>query len=162
MNWLDIIILILLIVPTFVGLKAGLIKALLTIVGGVVGLILAGQFYKGFAGALGFISNEGAAKVVAFAIIFVGIMIIAAILAAVLKKLVSMVLLGWVNKLGGAIFGFLVGAIFCGALIAMWVKFLGIGDTISDSALAGFLLNSFPLALALLPSEFDSVKSFFQ
>jgi membrane protein required for colicin V production len=162
MNWLDIVILILLIIPTFVGLKAGLIKALLTIVGGVVGLILAGQFYEGFAGVLGFISNEGAAKVVAFAIIFVGIMIIAAILAAVLKKLVSMVMLGWVNKLGGAIFGFLIGAIFCGALLSMWVNFLGIGDTISDSALAGFLLNSFPLALALLPSEFDSVKSFFK
>ncbi len=162
MNWLDIIILILLIVPTFVGLKAGLIKALLTIIGGVVGLILAGQLYESFAGVLGFISNEGAAKVAAFAIIFVGVMIIAAVLAAVLKTLVSMVLLGWVNKLGGAIFGLLLGAIFCGALLTMWVNFLGIGDTVSNSALARFLLDSFPLVLGFLPSEFDSVRDFFQ
>ena len=162
MNWLDIVILILLIVPTFVGLRAGLIKAALTIVGGIVGLILAGRLYESFAGVLTFISNEGAAKVVAFAIIFIGVMLIAAILAAALKKLVSLVMLGWLNKLGGAILGFLLGGLFCGAILTMWVNFLGIGDTIANSVLAKFLLDNFPLALALLPSEFDSVRSFFE
>lgn len=162
MNWLDIVILIFLIVPAFIGFRAGLIKSLLTIIGGIVGLILAGRLYESFAGVLTFISNEGAAKVVAFAIIFIGVMIIAAILAAVLKKLVSLVMLGWLNKLGGAILGLLLGGLFWGAILSMWVGFMGIGDTVSNSALAKFLLDSFPLALALLPSEFDSVRSFFE
>jgi membrane protein required for colicin V production len=162
MNWLDIVILIFLIVPAFIGFRAGLIKALLTIIGGIVGLILAGRLYESFAGVLTFISNEGIAKVVAFAIIFIGVMIIAAILAAVLKKLVSLIMLNWVNKLGGAVLGLLLGGLFWGAILTMWVNFLGIGSTISNSALAKFLLDSFPMALALLPSEFDSVRSFFE
>jgi membrane protein required for colicin V production len=162
MNWLDIIILILIVVPTVIGLKIGIIKALFTIAGGVVGLILAGRLYESFAGVLTFISSEGIAKVVAFAIIFIGIMVIAAVLATVLKKLVSAVLLGWVNKLGGAVFGFLLGGIFCGAILTMWVNFLGMGSAIADSSLSRFLLDSFPLVLALLPSEFDSGRSFFQ
>ena len=53
-------------------------------------------------------------------------------------------------------------AIFSGALLAMWVKWLGVSDPITESFLAEFLLGQFPLVLALLPGEFDSIRSFFQ
>ena len=79
-----------------------------------------------------------------------------------LKWAVSAVLLGWVNRLGGAVFGFILGAFFCGALLTIWAKYLGIAGPIGDSAFAKLLLDVFPIALALLPSEFDSVRSFFQ
>ena len=90
------------------------------------------------------------------------ILIIAAILASVLKKVISAVLLGWVNQLGGAVFGLVLGATFCGALLATWVKFLGIQEPVTESALAILLLDYFPVVLILLPSEFDSVRTFFQ
>ena len=86
----------------------------------------------------------------------------AAFAAAFLKKVAETILLGWVNRLGGAVLGLILGAIFCGALLAMWVKFQGIGDTILDSALASFLLDKFPIVMGLLPSEFDSVRDFFR
>jgi len=70
-------------------------------------------------------------------------------------------MMGWVNRLGGAIFGFLLGAIFCGALLAIWANFLGTG-AITSSGLATLLLDRFPMVLALLPEEFDAVRSFFQ
>ena len=41
-------------------------------------------------------------------------------------------------------------------------KYVGISGPVDDSALAALLLDSFPVVLALLPSEFDSVRSFFQ
>jgi membrane protein required for colicin V production len=162
MNWLDIIILILIVVPTLIGLKIGIIKTLFTVAGIIVGVVLAGRFSESFGGALTFISDPGWARVAAFAIILIGVMVIASVLAAVLKNVVSAVLLGWVNRLGGAILGFILGFFFCGALLSMWVKFLGIGDTVSDSVLANFLLDGFPVILGLLPSEFDSVREFFQ
>jgi membrane protein required for colicin V production len=77
------------------------------------------------------------------------------------KWALSAVLLGWVNRLGGAVLGFILGAFFCGAVLTMWVKYIGIGDTVSGSALARFLLDGFPLALGLFPAEFDSVRDFF-
>jgi len=162
MNWLDIVILVLIVVPTVMGLKTGIIKILFTVVGMIVGVVLAGRFSESLGGALTFISDPGWAKIAAFAIILIVVMIIASVLATVLKNVTSLVLLGWVNRLGGAVLGFILGAIFCGALLTMWVNFLGIGDTMSDSALARFLLDSFPFVLALLPGEFDSVQSFFQ
>ncbi len=162
MNWLDIVILILLVVSILTGLKIGLIKAVLSLVGVVVGVVLAGQYSVALAGHLTFISQPSLAKIAAFAIILIVVMIIAAVLASIIKWAVSAVMLGWVNRLGGAVFGLVLGAIFCGALLAMWVKFLGIAETVEESALAGLLLDGFPMVLTLLPGEFDSVRSFFQ
>jgi len=162
MNWLDIVILIIIIIPTLIGLKVGIIKALLSIAGVIVGVILAGRYYVVLAEHLTFISQPSLAKIAAFAIILIVVMIIAAVLASVIKWVVSAVMLGWVNRLGGAVFGFVLGMIFCGALLAIWVKFVGISGPIHESILAALLLDGFPMVLALLPGEFDSVRSFFQ
>ncbi len=162
MSWLDIIILIILIISALVGLKVGIIKAVLSIIGVVVGVVLAGRFYGAFAEHLTFIPHAGLAKIVAFAIILVVVMIAAAIAAALIKWAISAVLMGWVNRLGGAVFGVLLGAIFCGALLTIWVKFVGIADPVQGSALAALLVDNFPMVLALLPDDFNSVRSFFQ
>jgi membrane protein required for colicin V production len=63
---------------------------------------------------------------------------------------------------GGGILGFVLGAIFCGALATMWVKFQGGSDTVTGSAMARFLIDRFPVVLGLLPSDFKSVKDFFR
>lgn len=162
MNWLDIVILILIVIPTLIGLKIGIIKTLFTVAGIIVGVVLAGRFSESLGGSLTFISDPGWANIAAFAIILIGVMLIASVLAAVLKNVLSAVLLGWVNRLGGAVLGFIMGFFFCGVLLSMWVKFLGIGSTVSESALANLLLDGFPVILALLPAEFDSVRDFFQ
>ena len=92
MNWLDIVVLLVIIVGTFVGLKIGLIKAAFSVAGIIVGVILAGRFYSPLAGFLSFIPQDGVAQIVAFAIILIGVMIIAAVLAAVLKWTASAIL----------------------------------------------------------------------
>jgi membrane protein required for colicin V production len=144
------------------GLRVGIIKVVLTLAGLILGVILAGRYYGALAGVLDFIPQESLAKIAAFAIILIGVSLAAGIAASVLKWLTSIVMLGWVNRLGGAIFGLILGAIFCGALLAMWVSFLGAADTITASGLATFLLDSFPMVLALLPEEFDAIRGFFE
>jgi len=161
MSWLDIVILALIVIPTLIGLKVGIIKALLSVVGVVVGVILAGHYYVAFAEHLTFISQPSLAKIAAFAIILIGVMIVAAIVASLIKWAVSAVMLGWVNRLGGAILGFVLGAVFCGALLTMWGNFLGPSEAMNNSFMAQLLLDTFPIVLALLPGEFDSVRSFF-
>ena len=221
MNWLDIVILLALAVPTFIGLKQGIIKAAMSLAGVIVGAILASNFSEELGGALGFIDNPDIASIVAYVIILVAVMVIASVLAKVLKFTVKAVMLGWVDRLGGAVFGFLIGALFMGALLAAIVNFSDavegvVGDAIDDaipdavqeavadvvdaaedaiadavddiapgageevaatvvssdddrgpqfirdSVLAGILLDKFPLVLALLPSEFDAVRDFFE
>jgi membrane protein required for colicin V production len=162
MNWLDIVVIVAVTVPTVIGLRIGMIKAALSLAGLVVGVILAGRYYLPLSQKLSFISPASVAEIAAFIIILIGIMIIAAVLARLLKWTASVIMLGWVNHLGGAVFGFVLGAILCGALLAIWVKFLGVTEAITDSNLASILVDFFPLVLALLPDEFDAIRPFFQ
>lgn len=161
MNWLDIILIVILAMAVFGGLKNGLIKGVLGLAGIIVGVVLAGIYYVALAENLTFIAHEGAAKLTAFAIIFIVVLIIAAVIGIILSKIASAIMLGWLNRLLGGVLGLVIGVVFCGSLLATWARFLGTGGIVEDSALAGFLLNSFPLVLALLPSEFDSVSQFF-
>jgi membrane protein required for colicin V production len=162
MNWLDIVVAIVMLIALFLGLKAGLIKAVISLAGLILGIFLAGRFYQGLADKLTFISSEKAAGIAAYVIILVLVMIAAAIIAWLLSKLISAILLGWINRLGGAIFGLIVAGVFIGAILAIWAKYGGGGETISNSWLSSFLLDKFPLVLALLPGEFDSIRSFFK
>ena len=81
MHWLDTIIIVALAITTFSGLRLGIIKAVLSLVGLIVGVILAGRFYIPFAGALSFIPQESLAKIAAFIIILVGTLVAASVFA---------------------------------------------------------------------------------
>jgi len=162
MNWLDIVLIVAIGIAAFIGLRKGIIKAALTLAGLIVGIVLAGRYYIPFSERLTLISSPTWAKVAAFAIIFIGIMVLATLLARLLERAASAMMLGWVNRLVGGILGFVVGAMFCGALLAIWVKYVGMTGTIAQSKIAPILLDRFPKVLALLPKEFDTIRSFFQ
>lgn len=161
MNWLDIVLIVVIVISAFIGLRMGLIKAVLSLVGTIVGVILAGRYYIPLSERLSFIPQESLAKIVAFVIIMFAIMAIFSIIASLLKWAASLIMLGWVNHLGGAAFGLVLGIIFCSALLTIWVRFLGTEAVISESRLAAVMLQYFPLVLALLPDEFNAVRSFF-
>lgn len=162
MNWLDIAIIVILGISALSGLKVGIIRAALSFVGLAAGVILAGRFYTDLAPKLAFIQQENIARIAAFAIILIGVMIVAGIIASVLKWTVSAIMLGWVDHLVGALFGLVMGILFTGAILAVWVNVLGASGPIADSGLAKFLLDRFPLVLALLPDEFSKIRPFFQ
>ena len=161
MNWLDIVIVIIIGICAFIGLRKGLIKAVLSLVGLIVGIVLAGRYYHPFSEYLTFITNETLARIAAFLIILIGVMVVATLIARLLKWATSAIMLGWVDRVGGIGFGIFLGAMFCGAGIAIWARIAGIEGAISESVLARLLLDRFPMVLALLPDEFDVIRSFF-
>ena len=162
MNWLDIVLLIMLVIPAFIGLRQGLIKAVLSLVGLIIGVVLAGYLYKPVSNIFGFIDNENVAYTLAFILILALVMLAAFLLARLLKAIISTVMLGWVDNVGGAVLGFLSGFIFLSAILAIWVKFFG-SELVADSFLGRVMLDYFPLILGLLPGEFgDDIRSFFQ
>lgn len=162
MNTLDIIIAIVLVIQVITGLMQGLIKALLGLIGLIVGIFLAGRFYENLASSLfSFISNPDTANIVAFIAILLVVWAVFSIIATILTKMASAIFLGLVNRIGGAVFGLLMGALFVSAALAVWAKFFG-SDALADSVLATFLLDKFPIVLALLPPQFDSIKDFFE
>ena len=162
MNWIDIVLVIAIAISALIGMKKGVIGIALTLAGLVLGVFLAGRYYILLSQYLSFISHAGLVKVAAFAIIFIGVMVIAGVLARLLGKIASAIMMGWANRIGGGVLGGILGAIFCGAFLAMWVKFLGMTQVIAESRIAPILLNQFPRVLALLPGAFDAIRFFFQ
>jgi len=161
MNWLDIVIIVVLALSVLSGLVRGFIRTVLGLAGLILGIYLAGRYYLAFGNWLP-IANTSTANIVAFAIILVAVIVLAAIIAFFLRRLVSMIMLGWADKLLGAVCGLILGCLMCGAVLALLSHFLNIEGTISGSWLASFLLDRFPIVLGLLPGEFDGVRQLFQ
>ena len=163
MNWLDIVLIIGLAISVIMGIQSGLIKVAFMLVGGIIGVVLAGRFSDGLADKLSFIPGDGVPGIVSFILIVAATIVVAMIIGTIVKKVVHILpLVGWVDKLGGGIIGLLSGAIIIGALLAMWMKYGPAGgDVILDSALANFLLDKFGIVLGLLPSEYQIIHDFF-
>jgi membrane protein required for colicin V production len=162
MNWLDIGILVFLVISAIGGFATGLIKTVFSLAGLIVGIALAGRMYEWLSGYLGFIPGDSGPRIAAFIIIFLAVMIIASVLGAILTKVISFIMLGWINRLAGAVLGVFLGATFIAAILAVILNFANPGDVITDSKLASLFLDKLPFVLGLLPSDFDSVRQFFQ
>lgn len=164
MNWLDIVIIIFLAITTITGLSKGLIKTIIPLVGVIVAVVLAGRLYGSVGDWLStWLHSTSQANIVGFAIIFVAVIIVSLIIASLLNKFLSLLLLGWIDKLGGAILGLLIGGFVIGAILTIITRynFPGMQGTIHNSSLASFFVAHFNMALPLLPKEFDSVRQFF-
>jgi membrane protein required for colicin V production len=162
MNWLDIVLFIVLAVCAFLGFRRGLIQAVLILAGLVLGVFLGGRFYSPFADLLSFIPSVTAARVVAFIIIFIIVIAAAVVAAFLLRKTIAAIKLGWADRVLGALFGLTAGAVICGASLAILAHFFNIEGTVGQSGIASLLLDRVPVLLALLPDEFDAVRSFFE
>ncbi len=163
MDWLDIVLIVVLALSTFMGLKTGLTKTVIILAGLIVGVILAGQYYVSLGGWLSsYIPQPNLAQVVAFAAILLTTLLAAFVLAIFLKKIISLTLLGWIDRLGGALFGLAVGSVVLGALLTVMVRFpfFDLESLFRESVVASALLGLLPFLLGLLPEEFDAVRSF--
>ena len=162
MNWVDAIIIVIALIGAYIGYKNGLIRAFFSIVGLIVGVVVAGQWSDSLADKF---SPGGAlwASVLSFALIVIIILIIANIVGLVIRRFVKFMLMGWVDSLGGILFGFLVGALLVAAVLTAVVNWewfngdtlSGVRQAIDDSPLANVLMEKFALFRGLLPDDFD-------
>ena len=118
MNWLDIVLLVILAAGGYYGLKTGLITAGFTVVGVVVGVLLAGQLSDDVGERLtDSISNDTVVTFISYAVIIGAVVAAAWVSGGILRKLISILFLGWVDRLGGIALGVVAGAAISGALI---------------------------------------------
>jgi uncharacterized membrane protein required for colicin V production len=143
MNWVDIVIVILVLGLGFMGWRNGVIKVAFTLVGGLVGLVLAGRLWADVAEVLP-IDNESFAKIAAFVVILAAVMIAAAIAAKVVKAILKIVFLGWVDGLAGLAIGLLLGAIASTAVVAAAgiVPSDSVQEAVDESTLAAPLIEN--------------------
>ena len=158
MNWLDFLILALLAWFTLTAYLAGLIRESVGLAAVVLGVILAGLFHDDVAASLDpFLTNDTAARIVAFLTIF-AIAVIAGWVASLFLRTVSNLLfLGWADHAAGALFGFFKAVLIIQAVTVIFVlqPALGVDTVIAESTIGSFFLDTTPFVRALLPGAFD-------
>ncbi len=155
MNWLDIVLIIILITSLYGGVRQGLIGSVLGFAGFALGLKLAGVYYIQLGEKLTFVPSPATANIIAFVIIWAAVMVVAAILSAILRKAISLVGLGLLDRLGGLFFGAALGVFSCVLIVAVMMHFplLDFSQTIQDSKIASFLAQRLAFFFSLLPGN---------
>jgi uncharacterized membrane protein required for colicin V production len=118
MNWLDLILLVILAGGGYYGVRTGLVTSGCTAIGIVVGVLLAGQISDDVGERLtDSISNDTLVTFISYAIIIGAITAASRVFGSIVRKIVSMLFLGWADNIGGLVLGMLAGAAISGALI---------------------------------------------
>ncbi|MGA1862232.1 CvpA family protein [Deferribacter thermophilus] len=125
MGIIDIILLIIIGVFAIKGLIKGLIVEVFGILGLILGYLLAYQYYQFTAKIVAYLGfNKSVTEAVAFVITFIIIYTLIIIISIILKKFFKKIQLGWADRLGGFLFGFLKSSIILALILSFLVKTL--------------------------------------
>ncbi len=142
LNLLDILILIPLLLFAWKGYKKGLIIEVTTLAALVLGLYFAFFFSDFAAGMLtsSFNISEQYLGILSFVATFIGVVILVLAVGKILEKFIDVLMLGFLNKLAGAVFGALKGALYVSILIFL-INYLDSGRSIikRDAAASSYL-----------------------
>lgn len=160
MNWLDLLIVGILAWTTFRAFSAGLIREVVTLLGLVAGIALAGAFYDNLSANLEFIiADPTTRQLAAFGAIFMGTVIAGHVLAAVMHSAASLLFLGPLDRIGGAAFGLVKGLLMVQVLLVAVSVFptqTTVSKAVGESTLAPAFLRFAPTIRAALPPEFQN------
>jgi len=159
MHILDLVIVAVVAWFTFSAFSRGLIREVVTAIAIFGGAILAGQFYDDLSNNLEFLTDDDTLRNFgSFIAIFVGIIVLGQVASIVIRRFAALLLLGPFDHLGGALFGFLKGAVIVEVVLILITAFpvaSSLQQAINDSVLAPVFLDGLPVMLNLLPGEFS-------
>jgi uncharacterized membrane protein required for colicin V production len=159
LNWVDALILITFAWFTYAAFHAGAIREIVTIIGAVFAVALAGVFYQDLAADVRVgVEDEETARIIAFATIFGATVLASQLIAMFLKQAASLLMLGLFDSIAGAAIGMTKAFVFVEIALIAAITFpsLGLERTIDRSAFAPFFLDILPLLKLILPGEFKS------
>jgi membrane protein required for colicin V production len=151
---IDIIILVLLALAAFTGFRRGFVLEIAGIFGAVVALAVARLEYADVRTFLEqFAPRSPWLTIVAYLLVFLALWGAITIVARKIRSLVRLMMLGWLDRLGGAVIGLVQGALLV-ELLLYFTRRVPNGDLrqlANHSALAPVFLSIMPLLNHVLP-----------
>tara|TARA_B100000315_G_scaffold18895_1_gene16699 strand:- start:1350 stop:1943 length:594 start_codon:yes stop_codon:yes gene_type:complete len=144
MNWLDLAILGGMAAGALMGMWIGVIRAAFTAAGVILGILLAGRFSGNVEAVVAnYVAGDTLVTVLGYAIVILAAVGGAAIAAAITRKVASMLLMGWVDRVGGMALGLVAATLVSAAAI---VGLVGLTNSYeaSRAGLAGTVLLKVP------------------
>lgn len=155
MNLFDILIVTLLAYGLIRGIFRGLVREISSIVGVLGGFYAAYTYYPHVAVWMSaWISNPAYLNILSYLLIFSLVVVVVGVLAVIIKYLLNIAYLGWVDRVSGALFGLLKGVLVSCVLFIVLTAFLPKGaPLIKDAALSPHVASASEVMAALLSKE---------
>jgi len=156
MNWLDIVVIIVIVGFTLAAFSSGLIRELITFFAVVIGILVAGALYGKLArDVLVFIDDEDAAEAIAYLMLFGAVYLFGQIGAYVLKTGAALLMLGPIDHLGGAVFGFVKGIIVVQTLLVIFAAYpsLDLDTAVAESQVARRIVDDYGVVRHVVPGN---------
>lgn len=165
MNYLDIIFIVIALYFVFNGYRKGLVKSIGGILGLFVGAYFAGLFYLNVSSLIHGVANfltQFQCDIISFLLVFIVANRLFALVVVIVDKIVNIPIIGFINRVFGAIFG-LLGAILLVALISIVLanigSSLGEKNPVLNSKIMPHINYAVKVVQPFLPSSFESVKN---
>ena len=169
---IDIIVVILLILAAYKGFRNGLILALFSFLAFIIGLAAAIKLSAVAAGYIGSAVNisQRWLPVLAFAVVFIIVVLLVKLSAKLVEGAVSMMMMGWLNRVGGMLF-FALLYIFIFSLILFYADGVGLikHETAEASSSYSFIrplgpqvLKGLAAIVPLFKGMFTELEAFFE
>jgi membrane protein required for colicin V production len=152
MNWVDWIILAVLAASVIAGLFKGLIRTVFSLAGVIVGFVAASRESGGVAAVCENWMRPEAAQVCGFVAVFLGVVIVFALAAWLLRKILEGLSLKWLDRLLGAGIGFVRAALILG-VAALVVESAGSVGAVRQSVTYPYALEAGRLLLNFVPES---------
>ena len=172
MSIFDLSLILVLVGFTINGLFRGLIKMVGAILAFILGIFFASRLYIPFYewGSNYVSGQENILKIISFVILLLLVSKIVELFFVFLEKVFKLAAFipgtKLINNLLGAVFGFILGSLFLGAIIFVLSRYLDFGGLISSlietSNISQILLTINSIILPLLPDSFKSVSPLIQ
>jgi membrane protein required for colicin V production len=142
MNALDILIIVIMGYCLVMGLFRGIIRELTSIVGVIAGFYAAYNYYPHVAKhAVRWMSNTSYINILSFLVIFFTVFILVGILGIIIKYLLKIVTVSWLDRGFGGAFGFFKGILIVSVILMVLTAFLQKGTpVIKNSVLSPYII----------------------
>ncbi len=143
MNLFDMVIVVILSFCMIRGIFRGLVKELASIFGVLAGFYAAYTYYMKISIPFisGMISDTGYLKILNFMVIFCVVFLVVSILGVIVKYILNIAFLGWVDRICGFGFGFIKGVLIVSVLLIVLTAFLPKGSPIIKTSLLSPHIN---------------------
>lgn len=150
-NWIDVSIMIIILLNMIIGIRRGIIRGIINLIGVITAIFLAIFWFKEvgeFISSHSQISGE-IANILGFALIFLGVYLIARIIEIFFKKILSLLFVFWIDGLGGAVFGLVKGSLIVGILLVI-ITFIPLPVFLKEQLENSFLANRFAVMTTIV------------
>jgi len=152
-NGLDIVIVIILLVTLVLGLIKGLVRQVIGLAAVIAGLVLAARYYRQVSGVFGqAFASEKWASIVAFALIFIVVLLVGGLISFLVCKLLCGPL-RFVDHLFGGIVGLIQGILISGIVVFALLAFPVNKPLLTESKLAPYCYWLTKAMVRIIPQD---------